>query len=328
MRYLTRDEIAALVDRDELRRVVGAAMVEVSAGRVSMPPRVGAFRDDPMGVMAAMPAHVPALGAMATKIVNVFPANADRGIPTHQALVVLVDPDTGEMLALLDGDEITAERTAAGSALATDLLARPDAEVLAVVGTGVQGRSHLLAVPRVRDFAQIRVAGRRRSRAEQLAAELAGELEAEVVVADSFEAACRGADVVCATTDASEPVVRREWLDPGTHVTSVGFAAGGPEIDAATVVDAVLVVESRATAFAGYPVGSHDLRGPLDADLITEDHVAAEIGELVAGDGVGRTDDAQLTLYKSSGVAAQDVAAAKLVHDAAVAADVGLLLDR
>ena len=260
---------------------------------------------------------------MATKVVNVFPSNARRGLDTHQAVVLLVDPDTGRFLALLDGDSITAERTAAGSALSTDLLARPGSEVLAILGTGVQARSHALAVSRVRPFREVRIAGRSPTRARVLAVELSHELGIPVVVAGSFEEACRGADVVCATTDAGEPIVDRHWFAAGAHVTSVGFSAVGPEIDAATVAAAVLVVESRATAFAGYPVGSHDLRRPLEARAIDEGHVAAEIGELVSGAAVARTSPDELTLYKSVGVAAQDVAAAQLLYGLAVERGVG-----
>lgn len=328
MRYLTRAETAAMIEPDTLRRAVGQAMVELSAGRVSMPPRVAATREDPIGLMAVMPAYVPALDAMATKVVNVFPGNAARDLPTHLALVLLVEPETGEPIALLDGDEITAARTAAGSALSAEHLAVPDAATLTIVGTGVQARSHAHAVSRVRSFTEVRVAGRDPAKAATLAAALDDELDASVIGATSIEAACVGADVVCATTDASTPVLRREWLGPGTHVTSVGFAAGGPEIDGATVADAFLVVESRASAFSGYPVGTHDLREPFEAGLIDETHVRAELGELVDGTVAGPDDSTQLTLYKSAGVAVQDAAAAKLVHDAALAAGVGVDLER
>jgi ornithine cyclodeaminase/alanine dehydrogenase-like protein (mu-crystallin family) len=187
----------------------------------------------------------------------------------------------------------------------------------------------------VRPFTQIRVAGRNPDKVEALVAEVTSQLRGgsalsspEVVGASSYREACIGADVVCATTDSPQPVVRREWLSPGAHVTSVGFSSDGPEIDGATVADSLLVVESRETAFAGHPVGPHDLSLPLANGLIGEDHIAAEIGELVAGIVEGRTADDQLTLYKSAGVAAQDVAAAKLIHDAALAAGIGTVFHR
>jgi ornithine cyclodeaminase len=148
------------------------------------------------------------------------------------------------------------------------------------------------------------------------------------VAAAGFEAGCRGAAVVCATTDASAPVISREWLAPGTHITGVGFNATGREIDSATVADSLLVVETADTAFAPFPAGSNDLRIPLDEGAIGSDHVYAEIGELVSGTKPGRTSDEQLTLYKSVGVAAQDVAAAKLVYDRAIAEGIGIDLPR
>ncbi|MCP3912354.1 MAG: ornithine cyclodeaminase family protein [Actinomycetia bacterium] len=328
MRYLDIAQTEAMLEPDSLREALGVAMAEVSAGRVSMPPRIAAQNPDVGGLMAVMPAYIPALGAMATKIVNVYPGNAGTEFPTHQAIVVLVEPDTGELLGMFDGDSITAARTAAGSALSTDLLARSDARVLCICGTGVQAHSHAVAVERVRPFDEIRIAGRSAEKAATLAVRLTEEMGRDVVAAAGFEDGCRGADVVCATTDASEPVVQRDWLAPGTHVTAVGFNAVGREIDTATVADALLVVETADTAFAMFPAGSNDLRIPLEEGAITADHVHAEIGELVSGTKPGRTSPEQLTLYKSVGVAAQDVAAAKLVHDRAIAHGAGIDLPR
>ncbi|MCP5028047.1 MAG: ornithine cyclodeaminase family protein [Actinomycetia bacterium] len=327
MRYLDIAQTEAVLEPDALREAVAVAMAEVSAGRVSMPPRIAAQNSEVGGLMAVMPAYIPALGAMATKIVNVYPGNAGTEFPTHQAIVVLVEPDTGELLGMFDGDSITAARTAAGAALSVDLLARSDARVLAICGTGVQAHSHGVAVSRVREFDQIRIAGRSMEKARALARTLGDELGRAVVVA-GFEEACRGADVVCAATDASEPVVDRGWLAPGTHVTAVGFNASGREIDSATVAASLLVVETADTAFAPFPAGSNDLRIPLDEGVIGADHVYAEIGELVSGTKPGRTSEDQLTLYKSVGVAAQDVAAAKLVYERAIAAGIGIDLPR
>ncbi len=328
MLLLTAAETASLIDRDALRVAVGDAMVEVSAGRVSMPPRIAAINDDPFGFMAVMPAHIPALGAMATKLVTVFAGNEALGLSSHQGAVLVVDPDNGSILAMLDGDVITAERTAAGSALSADLLARPDVSVATIVGSGVQARSHALHLDRVRSLDEIRITGRTLSKAEALVSSLAGELDTPVVAVAAIEEACAGAGIVALTTHASEPVIDRAWLEPGTHVTSVGFSDSGRELDTATVADSLLVVEDRSGAFAGHPVGSHDLAMPLAEGAITADHVHAEIGEIVAGTMSGRADGDQLTLYKSCGVAAQDVAAAKLVYDAAVAAGVGLRFER
>jgi ornithine cyclodeaminase len=243
--------------------------------------------------------------------VTLFPQNTDRH--THQAVIAVFDPENGTPLALMDGTYITATRTAAGSALATRLLAREDTEVLALLGTGVQARSHARALTRVRAFTEIRVAGRDRARAEALAAEIGPQARA----AGSYEEAIRGADVVAATTHAIDPIVRREWLSPGVHVNSVGLNPAGREVDEQTVADALLVVESRESALAPPPAGAPELVGIDPAD------VHAELGELVAGTRPGRGSRDQITLYKSVGVAVQDVAAAALVLAAAQGRSLG-----
>jgi ornithine cyclodeaminase len=228
--------------------------------------------------------------------VTLFPGNRDR--PTHQALIALFDPETGTPEALMDGTYITAVRTAAAAALATRLLARPDARVLAILGTGVQSRSAQEMFPRVHDFAEVRIAGR-------------GE----------FEEAVRGADVVHATTASAEPVVRYEWLSPGTHVSSVGYGAGGSELDPAIVERAdVVAVEQRDSAFAPLPAGAPEL-DPRGREGVVE------LGEIVAGTAPGRTSEDQITLYKSVGVAVQDLAAAALVLRAARERGAGLEIE-
>jgi ornithine cyclodeaminase len=181
----------------------------------------------------------------------------------------------------------------------------------------VQARAHARTVARVREFRELRLAGRSRAKAEALAEELAGELDLPVRVAADWEAACDGADVICATAHALEPVVRREWLTPGAHVTSVGYNPQGREVDDATVVDALVVVESRAAALAPFPTGSNDLLQPIEKGLISADHIHAELGELIDGSRPGRSSPSQITLYKSVGVAVQDGTAATLVLRAA-----------
>jgi ornithine cyclodeaminase/alanine dehydrogenase-like protein (mu-crystallin family) len=221
-------------------------------------------------------------------------------------------------VALMDGEAITAARTAAASALATDLLARKDAYRLVVIGTGVQARAHLRAVSRVRRFGSICVVGRDSTKAQALALEFgAGGAYANI------EQAVREADVICACTHSAEPVVRREWLRQGTHVNSVGYNTAGREVDAATFRDSLLVVESRAAALAKPPAGSSDIAMAIAEGAMTPDHVHAELGELVSGARPGRTDASQITLYKSVGVAVQDAAAAALVLEAARREGVG-----
>jgi ornithine cyclodeaminase len=317
MLLLNRREVEELLDLDALIVALEGAMADLSADRASVPDRVGALVAGRDGLLAAMPGYTPSAAALASKLVTLFPHNAGTGLPTHQAVIVVFDPDTGQPMALLDGTAITAIRTGAGSALATRLLAREDATTIAILGTGVQARSHARAVTRVRAFEELRVAGRDRAKADALANELSGELDLAVRAVASWQEACDGADVVCATTHALEPVVRREWLAPGAHVTSVGYNPQGREVDDATVVAALVVVESRAAALAPLPSGSNDLLQPIERGLIGADHVHAELGELVEGSKRGRTSSEQVTLYKSVGVAVQDGAAAGLVLRAA-----------
>jgi len=284
MLVLTRNEVEELLDLDALLDALAAAQAELSAGNASLVPRMGAFAGE-TGILGAMPAYAPSAG-LGCKLVTLFHGNRDR--PTHQALIALFDPATGTPVALMDGTYITAMRTAAAAALAARILARPDARVLAILGTGVQSRSAQEMFPRARDFAEVRVAGR-------------GE----------FEEAVRGADVVHATTASPEPVVRLDWLSPGVHVSSVGYGVGGSELDPAIVEQAdVVVVEQRDSAFAPLPAGAPEL-DPRGRDGVVE------LGEIIAGTAAGRSSDEQITLYKSVGVAVQDLAAAALVLTAA-----------
>src|SRR5215470_5773824 len=294
MLVLSRSEVEQLLDLDALLDALAAAHAELSAGEASLVPRVGAFTPD--GVLGGMLGYAPSAG-LGCKLVTLFPENRDR--PTHQAAIALFDPATGTLVALMDGTYITAMRTAAAAALATRLLARPDARVLAILGTGVQSSSAQEMFPRARDFAEVRVAGR-------------GE----------FEDAVRGADVVHATTASPEPVVRFDWLSPGTHVSSVGSTLGGGfELDPAIVDRAdVVVVEQRDSAFAPLPAGAPELN-PRGRDGVVE------LGEILAGRADGRTAQEEITLYKSVGVAVQDLAAAALVLGAARERAAGLEIE-
>jgi ornithine cyclodeaminase/alanine dehydrogenase-like protein (mu-crystallin family) len=258
-----------------------------------------------------MPAYSPTAG-LGCKLVTLFPGNTDR--PTHQAAIALFDPSTGTPLALMDGTYITATRTAAAAALAARMLARADAAVLAILGTGVQARTHARAFARIREWREIRVAGRDAARTEALAREIGA------VPSASFEDAVRGADVIAATTHSAEPVVRAEWVKPGAHVSSVGYNAPGSELDPELVRAATIVVESRDSVFSPPPGGAPELAGIDPASV-------AELGELISGAKTGRRTPVEITLYKSVGVAVQDLAAAALVLAAARERGIGLEIE-
>lgn len=327
MLVLSQSDVANLLQLDLLIEALAPAMAELSAGTVSQPQRVGAFVQDMDGVLGVMPAFVPSSRVLSVKLVSIFPNNDALGLPTHMALIAVFDSDTGAPLAVMDGTYVTAARTAAGSALATKLLAREDSSVLAVLGTGVQARWHARAIPRVMNINEVRISGRSFEKAQALAQELVGELGIPVIPLDTAKAALAGADIICAATHAVEPVVRREWVSPGSHINAVGLNPKGRELDDATIADSLVVVESRAAAFAPYPAGANDLAWPIRDGVITEDHIHAEVGELVAAQARGRTSSQQITLYKSVGVALQDAVAARLVLEAAQARGLGVEIE-
>jgi alanine dehydrogenase len=304
---LSEAEVASLLDVEELLVALADAFRSLSAGHASVPPRVAAHAA--AGLLGAMPVALPGV-ALGAKLVSVFPGNHQRGLRSHQALIALFDEDDGTPRALLDGTYITAIRTGAAAAVGADALARPDAEVLAILGAGVQGRSHLETFPRVRAFRDIRIA----SRTPEHAAELASRHPAARVVG-SFEEAVTGADVVCCCTDAREPVLSAGWLAPGAHVSSVG-GTFGPELDGATVRSGRVFVEWRGTVSNPPPAGAHELQG-FDPESVTE------IGEVLAGTRSGRRTDDELTVYKSTGHAVEDAAAARLVDRRARQTGVG-----
>ena len=335
MLVLSCGDVERSLDLDRLVEAVGEALADLSAGRASMPRRaaatVPAGRSGHDAMLAVMPAFLGSSGALVTKAVSLFPDNTDRS--THQAVILCFDAATGTPLALMDGTYITAARTAAGSALATRLLARSDARVVAVIGTGAEARSHARAHARLPGIEVVRVAGRSAAAVDAVVADLADLHDVHGVVVEAapgIDDAVGSADVVCATTHADRPVVVRDRLRPGTHVNSVGYnTAGEGEVDAATLGDALVVVESRDTALAPPPAGAVELHRAIAAGVLTADRVAAivELGELVAGDVPGRRDDAQITVYKSVGVAVQDAAAAALVLAAARAQGLGTEVD-
>lgn len=306
--FLSEKDVASLLDLDELLQALADAFMALSAERTSVPPRTAAHAD--LGLLGAMPVYLPGV-ALGAKLVSVFPDNHELGIPSHQALIALFREDDGTPVAVMDGRHITAVRTGASAAVAADALARSDAHVLAILGAGVQGRSHLESFPGRRDFDEIRVASREYEHAAALA-----DLHPAARAVGSFDEAVRGADVVCCCTDTREPIIRAPWLSPGAHVSSVG-GTFGPELDAETVRSSRVFVEWRGAALNPPPSGAHELQG-VDPESLTE------IGEVLAGARPGRIDDDEITVYKSTGHAVEDAAAAHLVYERAMRSGVGV----
>ena len=309
--YLSRADVERLLDIDAMLDALGRALVVFSSGITSVPPRSAARVPD-RGLLGVMAGYVPGV-ALEVKLVSVFPANHHHDLPSHQGLIAIFDEDNGAPLALMDGTYITAIRTGGTAAVAARALARDDASVLAILGAGVQGASHLETFPRVRDFKEVRIASRNADTAKALAAR-----HPRAVVAASFEAAVRGADVVACCTDAREPILSRAWLKPGAHVSSVG-GTFGPELDGPTIAAGRVFVEWRGAATNPPPAGAVELQG-LDVATITE------VGEVLAGTKPGRQSDDEITIYKSTGHAVEDAATARLVYDRAKAEGAGVSL--
>ncbi len=309
--YLSRADVERLLDVDAMLEALGKALVLFSSGVTSVPPRAGA-RVGERGILGAMPGYVPGV-ALEVKLVSVFPANHEAGLPSHQGLIAIFDEATGAPLAVMDGAYITAIRTGGTAAVAARALAREDASVLAILGAGVQGWSHLETFPRIRDFKEIRIASRNADHAAALAAR-----HPRARIARSFQEAVRGADVVACCTDARTPVIRREWLKEGAHISSVG-GTWGPEIDAETIAASRVFVEWRGSASTPPPAGAVELQG-VDPGSVTE------VGEVLAGTRPGRLSQDEITLYKSTGHAVEDAATARLVYDRAIAEGAGVSL--
>lgn len=305
---LNETEVRSLLDPDALLDALAESFRALSSGLVEAPQRIGVFVPN-TGFLLAMPAYQQGR-EVTVKLVSVFHDNKRLGIPTHQALICLFDPATGTPLAFMDGTSITALRTAGAAALSTRLLARTDTRVLAIVGAGVEGYSHLRMLPHVRPFSEIRIASRHYAHAEQLAA-----TDSRARAIETAEEAVRGADVVCLCTSAGEPVVSLDWLAPGMHITSVGYAPPGGELDPRVIAQGRLFVETRL-AFKPAPVGCGELAG-LDPSI------GIELGEVLLGQGQGRQSEEELTIYKAMGHACEDLAAASLVYHRARQEGVG-----
>ena len=315
---------------DDLIATMAAALAQFSAGHVQQPLRTvlvvpgrSAARTSPAasasdasggGFCGVMPAFVPTPSALGAKLVTVYESNRTRGLPTHLATIILLDPDTGELVAILDGRYVTEARTAAVSAVSVKHLARADARVLAIVGSGVQARSHIEALTRVRQFEEVRVWGRDPARRFALVEEMLPRVGARLVPVESPQDAVQGADVIALVTAAREPIVARTWIADGAHICAVGACRPDQrEMETALVRDARLFVDSRSGALAE----AGDIVIPMEEGAITPAHIAAELGAVINGAADGRRAADEITIFKSLGMAVEDVAAARLAWERA-----------
>lgn len=301
---VSESEVESLLTMAECIEVMERVLASLARGEMHQPLRNAIRPEGALGILGLMPSYSQSPPLFGLKEVCVFPGNPARGLDTHLGAVLLHSGETGELLAVMNASAITAIRTAAVSAVATKLLAREEAKNLAIIGAGVQARSHLEAIPLVRKIDRVRVYSRTRSHAEQLDAE----------VADSVEEAVRDADIIVTTTSSKEPVLRREWIRPGTHINAVGSSiASAREIDSATMAASTLFVDRRESTVNE----SGDYLFALREGAIGEKHIRAEIGDLLIGKAAGRTSPTEVTLFKSLGLGVEDLASAAFILEKA-----------
>jgi len=314
IRILSREDVRRALPMRQAIEAIKGAFAQLSTGQADVPLRVALNVPRHNGVTLFMPAYLAADDQMAVKIVSVFNDNPAKGLPLIHAVVVVVDATTGEPVAVMDGTYLTALRTGAASGAATDLLAREDARVVAIFGAGAQGRTQLEAVCTMRPIKAAWVYDVVPERAAAYAAEMSQRLSLPVKVAASpSEAVCQ-ADIICTATTSTTPAFADADVRPGTHVNAVGaYTPQMQEIPAETVLRAKVVIDHRQASLAE----AGDLLIPLRQGLITEAHIYAELGEIAAGLKPGRASQEEVTLFKSVGVAVQDVAAASAVLTAA-----------
>lgn len=306
MRFITREEISRRLTYEKCIPIVRHAMIAFSKGETKQLLRSIVTLSDGrlFGVMpGAMGAHAP-FGA---KLISVFHGNFARGIQSHQGIVVLFEPESGAPVCVLDAGEITAIRTAAASAVATDALARKDARRLALLGYGEQAQTHARAISKIRHLESITVWGRSPELAHAFAKKMQAELSISVAAAPDAQAAVAEADIICTVTSASEPILHGAWVRPGTHLNLVGSSHAGPsEVDNDLVLRSRFIADSREGVLHQ---GGEFLRAKK-AGLIGDDHIVAEIGQVLAGDIPGRRSLDEITVYKSLGHIVQDLASA------------------
>ena len=318
---LASHHVQELLGYRECADVMRQALADLARGRIQQPLRTVVRPRDAAGFMGLMPSYSPGAG-YGLKAICVTPGNPAIGKDAHQGGVLLFAAATGEPLALVNASAVTEIRTAAVSAVATDLLARPGAAELAIIGTGVQGRAHAHALAATRALSGIRITGRDLARAREAAAELAGQLGVPVRVCDGARDAVAGADIVVTATNSPQPVLRREWLAAGTHVNAVGACVPRDrEIDTTTMAEAALFADSRES-----------VRNEAGDYLLAEKEgavnpVRAEIGELLIEAAPGRAGEDEITLFESLGLAAEDLAAASYLYEKATRLGAGTAAD-
>jgi ornithine cyclodeaminase len=319
-RLLNEQQVHSLLPMQDLIAAMESALAKFSSKEVLQPVRTVLTVGETKAYYGLMPAYIPSPASMGAKIVTVFGENHKRNLPSHLATILLFDPDTGMLQAIVDGRYITEARTAAVSAVSTRFLARPDASTLAIIGSGVQARSHLEAYQHVRQLKEVRIWSPNPHSRQSFVDDMSPSLNIPMRATDTAEQAVRGADLIVLVTSSPTPVIEDAWVSEGAHVVCVGACRPNQqEMPPQMVKRSRLYVDSKAAAI----VESGDVVMNIAAGLFDESHIRGEIGELVLGRIEGRKTPRDITVFKSLGMAVEDVVAADLVFRRASEAGAG-----
>jgi ornithine cyclodeaminase/alanine dehydrogenase-like protein (mu-crystallin family) len=321
---LNPQEIEDLMPVSRCIELMEGALRNLSEGRVVLPLRQVLIKPDKTGALGSMPVIDDAAGAMAVKVISVFQGNAAKGLESHQGVVILFDGTDGRVLAILDAGAITAIRTAAASGLATRLLARRDAGDLAILGSGVQARTHLAAMMAARKIRRVRIWSPNQDHARAFAERESERHKHSIEVATSAKEAVAGADLICTVTASRTPVLEGEWIGPGTHINAVGSSLPTTrELDSKAVAGARLFADRAESVLHE----SGDFLMPLREGLFGESHLLGELGDLILKSIQGRIDKSDITLFKSLGIAVEDLASANFLYQQAKEKNAGIWID-
>jgi len=321
---LNKEEVESILTMQACIGIMSEAFKALENGESLQPLRSLMWLRSKKGLLGMMPGYTGESDIFGIKSISVFPENYKKGISSHQGVILLYEGESGRLLAVLDAEEITAVRTAAVSAVATDVLARKDASTLAILGAGVQGRQHLKSISLVRNISKVFVWD---MVAESMKTYMDSELshyDAKIIGVNTAEEAVAEADIICTVTPAKAPILMLDWVKPGAHINAVGACTpNAQELESALVAQSCLYTDCRESLFNE----SGDFLNPKKEGLITEDHVIGELGELLTGKVKGRKADGDITLFKSLGLAIEDLASGYFVYEKALERNIGTFVD-
>ena len=316
--WLAQDEVKSVMDMHSDMQVVERAFRQHGLGRVQMPPKSYLYYTAYNGDLRTMPAYLEEENITGVKIVNVHPGNPDRGLPTVMALIVLISPETGAPVAIMDGTYLTDIRTGAAGGIAAKYLARKDSKVIGIIGVGNQAKTQLEALVEVFEPELVRITSRTKENCERFIREMAGVTPCEIRYEESIEKVCN-CDILVTTTPTRKPIVKAQWIKEGTHINAIGAdAVGKEELDPELLIRSKIVVDDIVQA-----LHSGEVNVPLSKHYISENDIHAQLGEVITGLKPGRTSEEEITIFDSTGLAIQDVASAHLVYERAVSKKLG-----